>query len=80
MVGTISVFIQKKCSVIVINLDNWYNQIFSLCVCWCLTTHQPLWIILCRLPEKGIKEIVEEMKERGREGGGMGIKVKKKKK
>ena len=28
-----------------------------------LTTHQPLWIILCRLPEKGTKEIVEEMKK-----------------
>ena len=28
---------------------------------------QPLWVILCRLPEKGrkeIEEIVEEMKER----------------
>ena len=28
--------------------------------------HQPLWVILCRLPEKGrreIEEIVEEMKE-----------------
>ena len=28
-----------------------------------LTTRQPLWVILCRLPEKGRKEI-EEMKER----------------
>ena len=31
-----------------------------------LTTHQPLWIILCCLLEKGrkeIKEIAEEMKE-----------------
>ena len=30
---------------------------------------QPLWVILCRLPEKGrreIEEIVEEMKERDR--------------
>ena len=30
-------------------------------------THQPLWVILCCLPEKGrieIEEIVEEMKER----------------
>ena len=34
-------------------------------------THQPLWVILCCLPEKGrkkIEEIVEEMKERDREG------------
>ena len=33
---------------------------------WGLTTRQPLWVILCRLPEKGrkeIEEIVEEMKE-----------------
>ena len=28
-----------------------------------LTARQPLWVILCRLPEKGRKEIVEEMKE-----------------
>ena len=40
------------------------------CLCWSLTTRQPLWVILCRLPEKGrreIEEIVEEMKERNRE-------------
>ena len=39
-------------------------------LCWGLTTRQPLWVILCRLPEKGrkvIEEIVEEMKERDRE-------------
>ena len=39
-------------------------------LCWGLTTHQPLWVILCRLPEKGRKvteEIVEEIKERDRE-------------
>ena len=40
---------------------------FFLCVCFCwdLTIRQPLWVILCRLPEKGrreIEEIVEEMK------------------
>ena len=31
-------------------------------------THQPLWVILCCLPEKGRKEIEEivEMKERDR--------------
>ena len=36
-------------------------------LCWGLTTRQPLRVILCRLPEKGRKEIeerVEEMKER----------------
>ena len=36
-------------------------------------THQPLWVILCHLPEKGgreIEEIVEEIKEgdRGERG------------
>ena len=39
-------------------------------LCWGVTTRQPLWVILCRLPEKGrrqIEEIVEEMKERDRE-------------
>ena len=33
-------------------------------------TRQPLWVILCRLPESGrkeIEEIVKEMKERDRE-------------
>ena len=46
-------------------------------------TRQPLWVILCRLPEKGrkkIEEIVEEMKERDREERGIGMKVKKQKK
>ena len=49
-------------------------------LCWGLTTHQPLWVILCRLPEKGrkeIEEIVEEMKETIREETGTGMKVKK---
>ena len=50
-------------------------------------TCQPLWVILCRLPEKGRKEIeeiaeeiVEEMKERDREERRTGMKVKKQKK
>ena len=45
------------------------SKVFFL-LCWGLTTRQPLWVILCRLPEKGRKEIeemVEEMKERDRE-------------
>ena len=52
-------------------------------LCWGLTTRQPLRVILCRLPEKGRKEIeerVEEMKERDREERGIGMKVKKQKK
>ena len=42
-------------------------------------TYQLLWVILCRLPEKGRKEIEEivEMKERDREERGTGMKVKK---
>ena len=49
-------------------------------LCWGLTTRQPLWFILCHLPEKGIKEIEEieeEMKEMDREERGTGMKVKK---
>ena len=52
-------------------------------LCWGLTTCQPLWVILCRLPEKErkeIEEIADEMKERDREEGGTGMKVKKQKK
>ena len=49
-------------------------------LCWGLTTRQPLWVILCRLPEKGRKEIVEEMKETIREETVTGMKVKRQKK
>ena len=52
-------------------------------LCWGLTTRQPLRVILCRLPEKGRKEIeerVDEMKERDREERETGMKVKKQKK
>ena len=50
---------------------------------WDLKAHQPFWVILSCLLEKGRKEIVEiveEMKERDREGRGIGMKVKKQKK
>ena len=56
--------------------------ILFIWLCWGLTTRQPLRVILCRLPEKGRKEIeerVEEMKERDREERGTGMKVKKQK-
>ena len=33
-------------------------------LCWALRTCQPLWVILCHLPEKPRREIAEEMKER----------------
>ena len=49
-------------------------------LCWGLTTHQPLWVILCCLPEKGRKKIVEEMKERAREERGKWKKEKEQKK
>ena len=45
-----------------------------------LTTRQPLWVILCNLPEWGrkeIEEIVEEVKEMDMEERGTGMKVKK---
>ena len=80
------------------NFRRWHFEIFFLFflenriwdhhhgfdwLCWGLTTRQPLRVILCRLPEKGRKEIeerVEEMKERDREERGTGMKVKKQKK
>ena len=43
-------------------------------------TRQSLWVILCPLPEKGRKEIEEEIKEMDREETGTGMKVKKQKK
>ena len=39
-------------------------------VCWGLMTHQPLWVILYHLPEKGRKEIEEIVEEIKREGQG----------
>ena len=56
---------------------------FFFLMSWDLTTSQPMWVILCCLPEKGrkeIEEIVEELKERDREERGTGMKVKKQKK
>ena len=63
-------------------LDLWMF-FFIILLCWNLTTRQPLRVILCCLTEKGRKETedtVEEMKERGREERGTGVKVKKQKK
>ena len=60
-----------------------FHAKIGIWLCWGLTTRQPLRVILCRLPEKGRKEIeerVEEMKERDREERGTGMKVKKQKK
>ena len=44
---------------------------YSLCLG--LMTHQPLWVILCHLTEKGrneTEEIVEEMKKKDRDERG----------
>ena len=72
-------------SVLSEKVGQWTNVQWFLIdwLCWGLTTRQPLRVILCRLPEKGRKEIeerVEEMKERDREERGTGMKVKKQKK
>ena len=57
----------------------WQESTVFFLLCW----GQPLWVILCRLPEKGRKEmeeVVEEMKERDREERGKWKKVKEQKK
>ena len=51
---------------------------FLLLLCWGLTTSQPLWVILCRLPVKGrkdIEKIVQEIKEKDREERRTGMKA-----
>ena len=48
-------------------------------LCWGLTTRQPLWVILCRLPEKGRNDI-EEIVKRVSEEIGKEKKVKEQKK
>ena len=45
--------------------------ICSFCGCLIVTTRQPLWVILCRLPEKGRREIGDS---RGDEREEQGIK------
>ena len=58
-----------------------FTFFFFFLLCLGLTARQPLWVILCRLPEKGrrqIEEVVEEMKERDMGEGKKWIKVKKK--
>ena len=60
-----------------------WSDVLLYLLSWDLTTDQRLWVILCRLPEKGrkkIEDIVEEMKEREREERETGMKVKKQKK
>ena len=80
---------KNKMPTIILYNDEQILDIKNLCctgqfwLCWGLTTRQPLRVILCRLPEKGRKEIeerVEEMKERDREERETGMKVKKQKK
>ena len=45
-------------------------------LCLGLTTGQSLWVILCSLPVKGRREIVEEMRERDRGERGKWMKIK----
>ena len=52
---------KNRCITCIYNLSPFFS------IVWGLMTRLPLWVILCRLPEKGrkeIDEIVEEMKER----------------
>ena len=68
---------------LIVSQSDFFIQSVDLIDCRGLTTRQPLWVILCHLPEKGrkeIEEIVEEMKERNREEKGTGMKVKKQEK
>ena len=46
---------------------SWHVQTRIDWLCWDLMTHQPLWVILCHLPEKGRKEI-EEIVRRWKRG------------
>ena len=76
-------FRQKLTTTLLVSAKGMTVENISFCLCWGLTTRQPLCVILCHLPEKGrrvIEEIVEEMKERNREERGTGMKVKKQKK
>ena len=41
--------------------------VVGFCLCWGLMTCQPLWVILCHLPEKGRREIEEIHCSRGDE-------------
>ena len=62
-------YFQSKVFSMLIRFKNTVALLFRVGVrglCWGLTTRQLLWVILCRLPEKGRREIVEEMKERDR--------------
>ena len=43
--------------------QSWRTAYLIFFYCWRLMTRQPLWTILCHLPEIGRIEIVEEMKE-----------------
>ena len=59
------------------------HKLADFLLCWGLTAHQHLWVILCRLPQKGrreIEETVKEMKERDRGESGTGMKKEKQKK
>ena len=46
------------------------SKIFFFWLCWGLMTRQPLWVILCRLPEKGRKSDRRDSRRDEREGQG----------
>ena len=48
IISLTSLLVVKVLIVLVWLIDDWLS--------WGLTTRQPLWVILCRLPEKGRKE------------------------
>ena len=59
-----------------------HNICFNKELSWSLMTRQPLWVILCRLPEKGKKERRysrgDEREGQGRRGTGMKVKKQEK--
>ena len=56
-----------------------YNTLIQIVLGFNDMKFQPLWVILCRLPEKGRKEIEEIAEEMNREERETGMKVKKQK-
>ena len=50
--------------------ENIIYNIVGFWLCWGLTTRQPLWVILCRLPEKGRKSDRRDSRIDEREGQG----------
>ena len=71
-------YTRKVCSHFA-NEESFYGQFFFYCFEG-LTTRQLLWVILCRLPEKGRSDIEEIVEEKDRKERVKLMKVKKQKK